>query len=86
MLVVGGTPGSGSHAKAWMCPAAARPPLQSLSHDCVRGDLRDRPPQAGIAVFELGPDGLLPAVEVWDDVEPPGVQSSAQPKRPTAIP
>jgi hypothetical protein len=29
------------------------------------------PPQAGIAVFERSPDGLLAAVRVYDDVEAP---------------
>ncbi|HEY6472771.1 MAG TPA: nuclear transport factor 2 family protein [Acidimicrobiales bacterium] len=29
------------------------------------------PPQAGLAVFERGPDGLLSAVRIYDDVEPP---------------
>jgi len=30
-------------------------------------------PQAGIGVYERGPDGLLAAVRVYDDVEaPPG--------------
>lgn len=29
------------------------------------------PPQAGLAVFERGPDGLLSAVRIYDDVGPP---------------
>jgi ketosteroid isomerase-like protein len=29
------------------------------------------PPQAGMAVFERAPDGLLAAVRLYDDVEPP---------------
>ena len=33
----------------------------------------DLPPQAGIAVFERGPDGLLAAARVYDDVEAPVV-------------
>jgi len=30
-----------------------------------------RPPQAGLAVYERGPDGLLAAARVYDDVEAP---------------
>jgi len=29
------------------------------------------PPQAGIAIYERGPDGLLAAARVYDDVDPP---------------
>jgi hypothetical protein len=29
------------------------------------------PPQAGISVYERGPDGLLAAARVYDDVETP---------------
>jgi hypothetical protein len=29
------------------------------------------PPQAGIAIYERGPDGLLAAARVYDDVEAP---------------
>ncbi len=32
---------------------------------------RLRPPQAGIGVYERGPDGLLAAARVYDDVEAP---------------
>jgi hypothetical protein len=39
-------------------------------------------PQAGIALFERGPDGLFAAVRVYDDVEPLAVQL----RRPTATP
>jgi|1186.fasta_scaffold42132_1 ketosteroid isomerase-like protein len=31
----------------------------------------DLPPQAGIAVYERTPDGLLAAARVYDDIEPP---------------
>ncbi len=30
-----------------------------------------KPPPAGIGVYERGPDGLLAAVRVYDDVEAP---------------
>ena len=29
------------------------------------------PPQAGLGVYERGPDGLLAAARIYDDVEPP---------------
>ena len=43
----------------------------ALEYNCVRWGRRDLPPQAGIAVYERDPDGLLAAVRVYDDVEPP---------------
>ena len=39
--------------------------------NCVRWGSHDLPPQAGIGVYERGPDGLLAAARVYDDVEPP---------------
>ncbi len=42
----------------------------ALEYNCVRWGTTDLPPQAGIAVFERGPDGLLAAVRTYDDVEP----------------
>jgi ketosteroid isomerase-like protein len=44
----------------------------ALEYNCVRWGSRDLPPQAGIGVWERGPDGLLAAVRVYDDVEAPG--------------
>jgi ketosteroid isomerase-like protein len=43
----------------------------ALEYNCVRWGSYDLPPQAGIAVFERGPDGLLVAARVYDDVEAP---------------
>jgi ketosteroid isomerase-like protein len=43
----------------------------ALEYNCVRWGRYDLPPQAGIAVFERGPDGLLVAARVYDDVEAP---------------
>lgn len=43
----------------------------ALECNCVRWGSRDLPPQAGIGVWERGPDGLLAAVRVYDDVEAP---------------
>ena len=44
----------------------------ALEYNCVRWGRHDLPPQAGISVCERGPDGLLAAVRVYDDIEPPG--------------
>jgi ketosteroid isomerase-like protein len=43
----------------------------ALEFNCFRWGDHDLPPQAGIAVYERGPDELLAAVRVYDDVEPP---------------
>ena len=43
----------------------------AVEYNCVRWGDRDLPPQAGIGVWERGPDGRLAAVRVYDDVEPP---------------
>ena len=43
----------------------------ALEYNCVRWGTHDLPPQAGIGVYERGPDGLLAAARVYDDVEPP---------------
>ena len=42
-----------------------------VEYNCVRWGDRDLPPQAGLGVWERGPDGRLAAVRVYDDVEPP---------------
>ena len=43
----------------------------AVEYNCVRWGGQALPPQAGIAVFERGADGLLAAVRVYDDVEAP---------------
>jgi limonene-1,2-epoxide hydrolase len=43
----------------------------AVEYNCVRWGSRDLPPQAGIGVYERGPDGLLAAARTYDDVEPP---------------
>ena len=43
----------------------------ALEYNCVRWGSHDLRPQAGICVYERGPDGLLAAARVYDDVEPP---------------
>jgi len=46
----------------------------ALEYNCVRWGSRDLPAQAGIGVFERGPDGLLAAARIYDDVEVPAGQ------------
>jgi ketosteroid isomerase-like protein len=43
----------------------------ALEYNCVRWGVHDLRPQAGIGVYERGPDGLLAAARVYDDIEPP---------------
>jgi ketosteroid isomerase-like protein len=43
----------------------------ALEYNCVRWGGYELPPQAGIAIFERGPAGLLAAVRVYDDVKSP---------------
>ncbi len=47
----------------------------ALEFNCLRWGSHDLPPQAGIGVYERGPDGLLAAARVYDDIEAP-VESS----------
>jgi hypothetical protein len=47
----------------------------ALEYNCVRWGSHDLPPQAGLGVFERGPDGLLAAARVYDDVDPPAGNS-----------
>jgi limonene-1,2-epoxide hydrolase len=42
-----------------------------LEYNFVRWGRHDLPHQAGLGVYERGPDGLLAAVRLYDDVEPP---------------
>jgi hypothetical protein len=43
----------------------------AVEFNCVRWGRNGLPAQAGLGVYERGPDGLLAAVRVYDDVEPP---------------
>jgi ketosteroid isomerase-like protein len=43
----------------------------AVEYNCVRWGGHDLQPQAGIAVYERGADGLLAAARVYDDVEAP---------------
>jgi ketosteroid isomerase-like protein len=44
----------------------------AVEYNCVRWGVHDLPPQAGLGVYERGPEGLLTAARVYDDIEPPG--------------
>jgi ketosteroid isomerase-like protein len=44
----------------------------AVEYNCVRWGRHDVAPQAGIGVYERGPDGLLSAVRFYDDVAAPG--------------
>jgi len=46
----------------------------AVEYNVVRWGSHDLPPQAGLGVYERGPDGLLAAARVYDDVEPPAAQ------------
>jgi hypothetical protein len=43
----------------------------AVESNWVRWGRHDLTPQAGISVYQRGPDGLLAAVRIYDDVEPP---------------
>lgn len=43
----------------------------ALEYNCVRWGASDLPPQAGVAVYEREPGGLLAAARVYDDVQAP---------------
>ena len=43
----------------------------AFEYNFVHWGSHDVPPQAGLAVFERDPAGLLAAVRIYDDVEPP---------------
>ena len=43
----------------------------AVEYNVVRWGNQHAPPQAGLAVYERNPDGLLAAARLYDDVEPP---------------
>jgi hypothetical protein len=47
----------------------------AVEYNCVRWGIHDVPPQAGLGVYERGPDGLLAAARVYDDVAVPAEYS-----------
>jgi hypothetical protein len=44
----------------------------AIEYNAVRWGRTALPPQAGVAVYERGPAGLLIAARIYDDVDPPG--------------
>jgi hypothetical protein len=58
----------------------------ALEYNCVRWGAHDIAAQAGIAIFERGADGLLAAVRVYDDVEPPSLHPNSRSNRPAGTP
>ena len=49
----------------------------AVEYNCVRWGVTDLPPQAGVAVYERGRNGLLAATRIYDDVEPPAVSDTS---------
>jgi ketosteroid isomerase-like protein len=47
----------------------------AVEYNCVRWGAHDLPPQAGLSVYERGPDGLLAAARAYHDVEGPAARS-----------
>jgi hypothetical protein len=47
----------------------------ALEYNCLRWGSYDLAPQAGIGIYERGPDGLLTAARVYDDIDAPLAQS-----------
>jgi len=43
----------------------------AVEYNCLRWGIHDLPPQAGLGVYERGPDGLLSGARVYDDVKAP---------------
>jgi SnoaL-like domain len=46
----------------------------AVEYNCLRWGSRELPPQAGLAVYERGTDGLLAAARIYDDIETPVVR------------
>ena len=49
-----------------------------MEYNCLRWGDRELLPQAGIAVYERGADGLLAGVRVYDDVQLPDRAASVR--------
>jgi hypothetical protein len=43
----------------------------AVEYNCARWGIHDPPTQAGLGVYERGPDGLLAAARAYDDIEAP---------------
>jgi len=76
---------SGGGVKLEQCEVTDDGERCALEYNCVGWGSHDLPPQAGIAVFDRGTDGLLTAVRVYDDVEPPSMPPSSLRGAPTVV-
>lgn len=63
--------GAGGGVALENCTVTDDGELCAVEYNCVRWGSHDVPPQAGISIYERGPDGLLAAVRSYDDVTPP---------------
>jgi hypothetical protein len=46
----------------------------AVEYNCVGWGDHELPAQAGLGVYERGPSGLLAAVRLYDDIEPPAAR------------
>ena len=49
----------------------------AVEYNCVRWEVTEIPPHAGVAVYERGTSGLLSAARIYDDVNPPAVSDTS---------
>ena len=49
----------------------------AIEFNAVRWGVTDKPPQAGVAVYERGSGGLLSGGRIYDDVDPPSVSDTS---------
>ena len=49
----------------------------AIEFNAVRWGVTDKPPQAGVAVYERGSGGLLSGGRMYDDVDPPSVSETS---------
>jgi ketosteroid isomerase-like protein len=67
--------GSGGGIRQQPCVVTDDGVRCAVEYNCIAWGSHDLPPQAGIGVFERGPDGLLAAVRVYDDIEAPAART-----------
>ncbi|HWN60739.1 MAG TPA: nuclear transport factor 2 family protein [Streptosporangiaceae bacterium] len=66
------------------CAVTEEGARSAVEYNCVRWGGHELPPQAGLGVYERGPDGRLAAVRLYDDVAAPAGRHLPVPV--TAIP
>lgn len=62
--------GTGRGAELEHCAVTDDGTRCALEYNCLRSGGRRLTPQAGLVVYERGPDGLLAAARLYDDIEP----------------